>query len=258
MHPITWDIDRVFVYLPFFDFPIYWYGLFFALGIYFSQKWLLKLIEKFTVIKKQDAQNLIFSLILGIVAGARLFDVIFYQDLMSFIKHPLELFDLRAGGLSSHGGFIGFLVALYVGSRKLKTETMSLLALISAPTGLLAFFIRIGNFFNQEILGTPYSGPFAVIFTKPLEPVPIIPRHPVVIYEAFSYLCISWALSKISGSTRKKVGAALMMYFGSRMLLEPLKLEQSIYTLPFGFSMGSALSLRLFLRVCIFLRHLIN
>lgn len=243
MHPFTWDIDRVLLYIPYLDFPIYWYGFLFALGLFLSQKWLIKDLTKKNLIFAKDAQNLIFILIISIVVGARIGDVLFYQDLKMIFEDPIEVVNLRAGGLSSHGGFLGFLLGLFLASKRIGISFVSLLSSMAAPAGLLAFFIRIGNFFNQEILGTLYSGRFSVVFSAPLDGSVPTPRHPVVIYEAISYLLIAILLAQFKVSDRKRVGLAMMLYFGARLLLEQFKEEQSIHVMPHGITMGMILSM---------------
>lgn len=240
---MTWDIDRVLLYIPFLDFPIYWYGFLFALGLYLSQRWLVKDLIESKIATFQKSQNLIFILIVSIIAGARLGDVLFYQDLFYVCKHPLDLFNLRAGGLSSHGGFAGFLIGLYLSCRHLLLSYYELLAKMAAPAGLLAFFIRLGNFFNQEILGKLYDGPLAVIFTRPLDGSLPMPRHPVVIYEALGYLAIALYLKFSKHTPKRVVGLAMILYFGSRLILEQFKEEQSIHSFPYGITMGMVLSL---------------
>jgi prolipoprotein diacylglyceryltransferase len=88
------------------------------------------------------------------------------------------------GGLASHGGFAGVLTAIYLYLRKYRD--MSFLELadrLVIPSLLVASLIRIGNFFNSEILGVPTNLPWAVIFLQ----VDNIPRHPAMLYEAAVY-----------------------------------------------------------------------
>jgi phosphatidylglycerol---prolipoprotein diacylglyceryl transferase len=252
MHSITWDCDRVLLYLPFVDFPIYWYGLFFALGIYLAQSWVVKNIVRLNLIDKAQIQNIIFYLIIGIVCGARLGDVFFYQNIQDLMRYPLDVFNLRAGGLSSHGGVLGFLITLAIISKRYKLPVFSLLSCMAAPTGILACFIRIGNFFNHEILGKAYQGFGSVVFLNPLDGSAAIARHPVVLYEAMSYLLISFILFKIQMKEKSHVGLALIVFFGSRIFLESFKEEQSFYSMPWGMTLGMLLSIPLvILGICL-------
>jgi prolipoprotein diacylglyceryl transferase len=243
MHSLSWDFDRVLVYIPYLDFPIYWYGFLFALGILWAQYNLKKNLISLGLESDKSFQDLVFKIVLAIAFGARLFDVIFYQDVGFFIKHPLEILNFREGGLASHGGVIGFLIVLTRHVIKHKRSFMSYLSKMLAPCGILFFFIRMGNLFNQEILGKPYSGFMSLIFKNPLDGSQAIARHPVVIYEAICYLLIGKICQKLKTSDEKKVGYALLSFFGARLLLETLKEEQSIYIMPFGLTMGMILSM---------------
>jgi prolipoprotein diacylglyceryl transferase len=134
--------------------------------------------------------------VIGVVAGARLGDVIFYQEFTYYINDPMAILQIWKGGLSSHGGAIGVLVAIWVFARKKQSQDVGLSFLRTAdmaaiPTALLGTFIRIGNFINQEILGTQTNVPWAVVFGHPADGSIPVPRHPVQLYEAliyFSYL----------------------------------------------------------------------
>ena len=95
------------------------------------------------------------------------------------------------GGLVSHGGFIGVFVALYLYWRNHGDmsflELTDRLAIAVAPAASL---IRIGNFFNPEIIGIPTAVPWAVIFLR----IDNIPRHPAMLYEAVTYFFMFCAL----------------------------------------------------------------
>jgi prolipoprotein diacylglyceryl transferase len=245
MHALTWNVDRVLLYLPGLHFPIYWYGLLFAIGVFLAQKRLAKDLFEKNLLSFSQIQNLIFVLIVSIVIGARVFDVIFYQNFKAYLDSPLDLFNLRQGGLSSHGGFLGFLVALKILNNKYKTPFLDLLSCMTVPAGILACFIRLGNFFNQEILGKPYSGWGSVIFSKPLNDSLPIARHPVVLYEALCYLALAFLMSRLRLDAPKKTGLALIGYFGCRGGLEIFKDSHPLYPWPFQMTTGMVLSLPL-------------
>ncbi len=103
------------------------------------------------------------------------------------------------------------------------------------PTALAAVFIRIGNFFNQEILGTPTDLPWGVLFLHPADGGAIVPRHPAQLYEALWYL-VTFAILMVYWHGRppfkvagRLTGLFLILVFGFRFLIEFLKVEQSVY-----------------------------
>jgi len=97
--------------------------------------------------------------------------------------------------------------------------------------GLALGSIRIGNFFNQEILGKPTDSIFAITFGNPMGGLPIVPRHPAQLYESFSYFLICFILIVIWKNTKYKPGTyfalANIMYWTARFICEYFKLEQS-------------------------------
>jgi len=245
--PWVWDVDRILVRIPIVEFPIYWYGFLFALGAYIAQKPFYQFLKRYKQLRPDLIQNGIIKLIIAVIIGARLGDLFFYQSLSSYWHHPLDLLNLRQGGLSSHGGFVGFVTALYWLSKSWKISFFDLLNGLIPSVGILAAFIRLGNFFNQEILGIPYNGWMAVLFTHPLDGGVLCSRHPVQLYEAFAYGLLAIGFRKFKTPSLPRVGKALVLFFSARFLLEFFKEEQSAHFSNSPLKMGALLSLPLIL-----------
>lgn len=158
-----------------------WYGVMYLIG--FASSYLLVRLQ----IKKkgldfgQDFVDSLYSyLILGLLVGARLGYVIFY-DLPEYLKHPLEIFALWHGGMSFHGGLIGSIVSGIFFCKKSRADYWQVadLVAVTAPIGL--GFGRLGNFINGELYGRVTAVPWAMVFPGggPL------PRHPSQLYEFF-------------------------------------------------------------------------
>ncbi len=149
--------------------------------------------------------RLCWFVVAGTIIGARLGDVFFY-NWSHFRHHPLEIFKIWHGGLASHGGVLGVVLALYLYLKYIQKwipqlTFLTLLDFVAIPSALVACFIRLGNFMNQEILGIPTDLPWGVVFGHPAENVPPFPRHPVQLYEAGAYLItffVLWNYGKIS------------------------------------------------------------
>jgi phosphatidylglycerol:prolipoprotein diacylglycerol transferase len=128
---------------------------------------------------RPEVENFFFYLILGLMIGARLGYVLFY-DLKMYLFNPLEIFAIWHGGMSFHGGLIGVLVVGILFSWKNKKSFWKLadLFIVTAPIGL--GLGRIGNFINGELYGRVTQVPWGMIFPKggPL------PRHPSQLYES--------------------------------------------------------------------------
>jgi phosphatidylglycerol---prolipoprotein diacylglyceryl transferase len=148
-----------------------WYGLGYLLGFTAVYLILRKLSrEGFLAVQEETVGDLLFSLILGLIIGARVGYILFY-DFPSFAANPLRILRLWEGGLSFHGGAIGVLVATALFVRKHGTSYLHLgdsLALAATP-GI--FFVRCANFINGELFGRVASPdvPWAMRF--PTDPV---------------------------------------------------------------------------------------
>ncbi|HPW61965.1 MAG TPA: prolipoprotein diacylglyceryl transferase [Cyclobacteriaceae bacterium] len=154
-------------------FALRWYGLLFALGFLISQQ-VLYYIYRQEDKPEKDVDTLTIYMVLATILGARLGHVIFYQPEL-FITDPLSIllpFELSPfrftglQGLASHGGAFGILFALWLYSRKKKPgqnyiQVLDRIVIVVALTGAL---IRLGNFFNSEIVGLPSNNPLSVVF----------------------------------------------------------------------------------------------
>ncbi|MBA3604023.1 MAG: prolipoprotein diacylglyceryl transferase [Parachlamydiaceae bacterium] len=180
--------------------------------------------------------GLLWWVVLGTIIGARLGHVFFYQ--WDYYKHHLsDIPKVWEGGLASHGGTLGVLLAVFFYSRWTKKKFpelnfFTLGDLLTIPTAFAVLFIRLGNFVNQEILGTPTTLPWGVIFGHPADGSTPAPRHPVQLYEALAYL-LTFVLLLILWKLRKKpwpqgffLGLFLICIFGSRFFLEYFKAPQ--------------------------------
>ena len=241
MHHFVWDVNPILI--SFGPFKVHWYGLLFAtailLGLEFM-KWVYRL-------EKQDESSiepLFLYAVIGIVIGARLGHVLFY-DPDYYFAHPLKIFAVWEGGLASHGGGLGVLIALYYGCKKYKTDFLWLIDRLVIPTALFGFFVRMGNFMNSEILGKPSDVPWAIVFSR----VDLLPRHPAQLYEAFSYLVIFFILAFIYKKNYKNLqkgflfGLFLVLIFTVRFLVEFVKVRQADYSLGIDLTTGQLLSI---------------
>lgn len=228
-----------------------WYGLFLALGVLCSVLIITKLFKQ-NNLKPQDAVDLCIWLIVGGLVGARLGEVLFYEPLYYF-SHPLEIIFINHGGLSSHGMTLGLLMTFWLWVRRHSTpkkgESEGVLAwrtiadILIIPIPLLAGFIRIGNFFNSEIIGKPTNLPWGVKF--PLTDPTLLSRHPIQIYESLVSLFLFISMYFIYKKSGRKLPPLFLthlfifLYFSSRFILEFWKVD---YQTNYFFTMGQILS----------------
>lgn len=251
-----WDPSRFFFVMPFLNHPITWYGFLFASSFfvsYFIVRHLFRQIESLQKNATLLTDRLSVFVVLGTVMGARLAHVLFYEwDYYS--HHLVDIFKVWEGGLASHGGAAGILIAIFVFSAVHRKHypvltPLAVIDVLAIPTCLVAGCIRVGNFINQEILGTPTTLPWGVIYLHPAQPVERVPVHPVQLYEALIYFCCGlflWFLWKKRG---KKIGEGLLagwlltLVFGARFWIEFIKLPQSAFDVEHWVNMGQLLSL---------------
>lgn len=213
-------------------FKLQYYGLMYvvAFGLtYFLVMYRLKREDRFKVSTHQ-AKDLLLNMLLGLIIGARLGYVLFYQ-FSYYIGNPLEIFlpfsfgnginFTGISGMSYHGGLIGVLFAawLFIRKNRLSYREMSDLIAPVAPLGYT--FGRLGNFINGELFGRATSSSIGMYF--PLSTEKVL-RHPSQLYEAFFegifLFVVLWIIRKKKLPKGSLLGLYLMGYGLVRFFIE--------------------------------------
>jgi phosphatidylglycerol:prolipoprotein diacylglycerol transferase len=239
-------------------------------------------------IEKLD--SLFIWAVLATLIGARLGHVLFY-DWEYFRNHLLEIFlPVRFSptfeftgfqGLASHGAAISIIIAMYYFSKKiLHRPLLWILDRIVIPVASGAIFVRLGNFFNSEIIGKETTSAFGIRFlrdqftpndavnatqianpseaykaiaTEPqfanlLAQVPV--KHPTQLYEGFCYIFVFAILYFLYWKTEARqksgylFGLFLVLLFSVRMVIESVKESQGGFESSLGLlSTGQWLSI---------------
>lgn len=214
-----------------FGFPIYFYGIILASAIFvgvYCAYFLYKLFYN-----KQEASKIIdfspYIIIIGII-GARL-----YYCLVNFsyyVKHPLEIFYIRQGGLSIHGVIIIGILALYAFSKKYKMSFLKLIDVFLCGTALGQSIGRWGNFFNSEAFGTPTNLPWKLyipITHRPQQYIDFKYFHPTFLYESIFdfliFLILLICFKKLSKSPGVLACLYLIMYSIVRIIVEHFRID---------------------------------
>ena len=143
---------------------IRWYGLLFALGFLLANYIMSYIYQK----EGRDLQSLdkiLLYMVVGVVVGARLGHVIFY-DPSYYFAQPWKILYVWEGGLASHGGLIGILLAALLYCRHTKQSYLIVLDRIAIVSAIVSACIRLGNFANSEIYGKPTESRYGVVFAK--------------------------------------------------------------------------------------------
>jgi len=220
-----------------------WYGLMYVFGFLASYLLVLYQMKRRDFgITRQEVDSIFFYLAMGLIVGARLGYVLFY-DLPLYLKNPLEVLSIWHGGMSFHGGLIGVLAGWFIFCWKNKKSLWRTadLFVVTAPIGL--GFGRIGNFINGELYGRVTQVPWGMIFPKggPL------PRHPSQLYESVLeggvLFFILWFMKEKKLPPGGLLAAFLSLYGGFRFFLEFFREPDVQLGFVFGpFTMGQVLS----------------
>ncbi|ERJ85366.1 prolipoprotein diacylglyceryl transferase [Porphyromonas gingivalis F0566] len=254
---ITWDFDPVLFTL--FGHPIVWYGLLFALGLIILGPWIEKKMWEHEKLDSKWFESLAVYVFVGTIVGARLGHVLFY-DPAYYLANPAKIFVTWEGGLASHGGTIGIIIACWLYSRRVTRKSILwVLDRLAVPTGIVAAMIRLGNLTNSEIFGRPTTLPWGFRFIRSEEYRHLVPNmdmgcHPTQIYEALCYLAVfalcMWLYWKRDAARRYSgliVGVFLAGIFLSRFIIERIKIVQEPWELKLiesvGLNMGQLLSI---------------
>lgn len=224
-------------------FSIRWYGVLFAVGVmlnYLFVRWIFRR-EQYPL---SDAETGITYLFFGLLIGARLGEILFYEPGFYF-SNPSEMIKIWNGGLSSHGAAIGVFIAFLIWIRVHKIRFSKYADAFVLGFPITAACVRIGNFFNSEIVGVPTGGNWGVVFKYAGEN---FPRHPAQLYEAVLSIFIFIFLFPLYKKYYRKTPPMFFMflymilYFGGRFIIE---FKKDLHVLPdtFPLSMGQVLSL---------------
>lgn len=165
---------------------VHWYGIMYAFALIsaiFVAKWFIK--RDNLDISNDSFDSYIWWAEIGVILGARLGYILFYDSHTSYyLTHPWQIFNpyvngeyTGISGMSYHGALIGFIIASYLFCRKNKISFWFITDIAVLGISAAYVFGRIGNFFNQELVGRATDVPWGIYVGETL-------RHPSQLYEA--------------------------------------------------------------------------
>ena len=178
------------VLISFGSLRIYWYGLFVVLGVLAAMTVALKMSKKFSF-SANKIFDFSFWMIIAGIAGARVYHVLLEWPYYS--QNLTGIFKVWEGGLAIHGGIIGGLLVLLYLAWKEKINFWLLAAIFAPGIALGQAIGRWGNYFNQELFGTPTNLPWGIPVDLMNRPVNFISAeffHPTFLYESLGDLAI--------------------------------------------------------------------
>ena len=243
---IDWAPSEIFLKLG--PLAIHWYSVMFIIAFTLGY-YIIKKIYSNDNKSIELVEPLFIYVVLGTLIGARLGEVFFYnweyfqnnliEILLPIKKDPNSslFFGFIDGfkfvgyrGLASHGATIGIITSMFIYKHMFKYDSVLwIFDRIVIPISIGGMFVRIGNFFNSEIVGNYTGSNFGIIFSNRGE---IYPRHPAQLYEAFGYLLLFILLWQLYWNTNYKnqkgflFGLFLICLFSIRVLVEYVKESQ--------------------------------
>ena len=230
-----------------FSIEVRWYSLAYIFGLIFG--WIY--CNKFLIndqIKKNQFDDYITYIILGIIVGGRLGYVFIYNPLY-YLENFIEIPMIWNGGMSFHGAVIGVIFATYIFSKKNNQNIFYYLDLVALTSPIGIFLGRIANFINSELYGRETDIIWSVKFIQ----VDSLNRHPSQIYEAiFEGLVLFVLLNLFYKKLSKKDGliSSLFIIFYSifRFLIEfTREPDAHIGLIIFNMSLGQIISIIFFI-----------
>ena len=189
---------------------VHWYGIFAALAVFIGYQLTRRNTDRYGLPGDQ-VDNILLRCVIGIIVGARLGYVL--VNLPYFMASPWEIFRIDRGGLGSHGAIITVMVLGIFWVKKFGFSYWQMADAIAPSIPVGHIFVRLGNFMNGELYGTPTDLPWGVRFPGLSEPV-----HPVQLYEVgFSLIILPLAI-KWSNDPRYHGYAFLRVIFAHSLV----------------------------------------
>ncbi|MDD3050206.1 MAG: prolipoprotein diacylglyceryl transferase [Candidatus Cloacimonetes bacterium] len=225
------------------SFEIRWYGILYAVSFIIGYLFMRRSFHLRNVnLTKEQFEDFIFKIMLGVIIGGRLGSVIFY-NFEYYMYRPWEVFAFWHGGMSFHGGALGVILFGYLFTRKNKISFYDA-ADVTMPYVAIGLGLgRLGNFINGELYGRVTNVPWAMIFPQSDG----LPRHPSQLYELFFEGILLSLLSFLLLKKSNRSGIVFWFFIGFygvvRFLLEFVREPDENLGFIFSFmTMGQILS----------------
>ena len=259
---IVWNWDPTLVTLGNLD--IRWYGLMWAIAILIAER-ICNYTFSHEGLPPRTLESAFMWIVLGTFIGARVGHCLFYEP-ETYLAEPWRIItDIRSGGMASHGAAIGIITGIWLFTKRNHLPFTWGIDRIAIVTPISGAIIRLGNFFNSEIIGYPTDSAFGMKFVYhdarrawyeysgnvPQEIIEQIPaRHPAQLYEAGCYLLIFLLLlwlymGKDMGRRRPGLltGVGMICVFTARFFIEFVKERQVAFEDGMALDMGQLLSI---------------
>jgi phosphatidylglycerol---prolipoprotein diacylglyceryl transferase len=219
---------------------IYFYGIIIMVGVLIAV-WISIWETKKRGLASEIIWDLVPWLLLSGIIGARIWHVLTPSKSMGvgidyYYSHPIEILNIRQGGLGIPGGVIGGVIALFIFTKKKGLKFLDWADIIAPGLAIAQAIGRWGNFINQELYGPPSNFPWA-IYIDPAHRIAGYEEfsrfHPMFLYESIWNLINFMILTFLAKKYKDKLitgdifFAYLIIYPIGRFLLEYIRLDAS-------------------------------
>ncbi len=277
--PALVSIDFGFIGLG--TFHLRWYALGYMAGIGLAWWYASAMLKRPALfggtspLTKDQLDDIMFWIILGIILGGRLGYILFYMvpyqgDALA--RDPMAILRIWDGGMAFHGGILGVVIALVVFAARRKVSLLSIgdIAGVVAPIGIA--LVRIANFINGELYGRHTDSPIGMIFPEGTVPGSTPPsydwdagkwvyagnetaRYPSQLFESalegwLPLILLSILIWRFHALKRPGLvaGLFLLIYATGRTIVENFRMPDSfVHGLPEWITMGQLLSVPMWL-----------
>lgn len=201
---------------------IHWYGVMYLVAFLLGYVLVQKIQHHRELpFSKDDWSELLTSIIVGVLLGGRLGYVLLYEP-GYYLSNPIDILAVWKGGMSSHGGFVGVILALILWVRQSPVSVLKVGDIIVIPVAIGFALGRFGNFINLELYGTVTALPWGMAFPG-VEGL----RHPVQLYAVITNLLIAgvcyWHLRTPESKPGRTGALFVTLYALQRLVLELLR-----------------------------------
>lgn len=221
-----------------FGFEVYWYGLVYVFGFLLAYYYFLKFFRT-KDLSEDDKDWSFLILLVSSIVGARLFYTLAYNPLY-YLTNFIDIFKINEGGMSIHGGFIGFLVGSYIVSKKFNFSIYKLTDFFTLPALIALSFGRLGNFFNQELVGVSTQSSLGMVFPE----YDSLKRYPYQLFAGAKNLIVFQIIFYLYLFKQLKDGVvtvtAFLLYSLGRFFLDFIREPTTLFL---SFPLGQWLSL---------------
>lgn len=219
-----------------FGISVYWYGIIMAFGIFCALVCANKLFnDKHPDVKKDIFIEFAPVIIICGILCARLYFCILNPHY--YFNHPPEIFDIREGGLSIHGGIFGGILSILFIVKKYRLNFLSVIDPLACSTLLGQAIGRWGNYFNSEAYGFPVTNQNWGLFIPQSRRISGYTQfdlfHPTFLYESIldliSFFILVFIYKKFGEKFKGFVFFSYLVFYAViRFFIEQIRIDSAL------------------------------